>query len=161
MIRDLKSINNKTKKLIEFLDNHSIQLDSENVSNVIQNFLELKNILGNLDMDIHFLAAHLANSFLKKEHQKSIDLSKPVGSSGLDVELPEIVGEIKTTRPYCEKDFGAKQKETIRKDLDRLENSDKKFKYFFVIDTKTEQILKEKYRKDYPSVKIVNLLKLY
>jgi len=117
-----------------------------------------KEIIGNIDMDIHFLTSYLANSFLGKRHGVTIDMTKAVGSSGMDIELEQVVAEIKTTTPYLENDFGARQKETIKKDLERLENADKKHKYFFVIDDKTEQILKQKYSKHYPSVKIVNLL---
>ena len=152
------NLNNKILKLREFMANEEFQVKDDNVRNSLTKLLKLKEIIGNLDMDIHFLASHLANSYLKKKHGISIDLDKPVGSSGLDIELEQIVAEIKTTSPYLENDFGAKQKETIKKDLERLDNSSEKYRYFFVVDSKTERILKQRYSKHYPSVNIVNLM---
>jgi len=38
--------------------------------------------------------------FLKNKHDVDIDLNKAVGSSGLDIELEQVVAEIKTTSPY-------------------------------------------------------------
>ena len=159
MAYNLEEINKKMKRLKTFLVNEDLQIKDSNVGNVLTKFLELKEIIGNIGMDIHFLTSHVTNSFLKKKYGVTIDLSKAVGSSGLDIGLEEIVGEIKTTIPYLENDFGAKQKESIRKDLKRLEEIQKRHKYFFVIDNKTERILKRKYSKHYPSVEIVNLLR--
>jgi Fe-S oxidoreductase len=161
MTYSLHEINKKMNKLSLFLANRNLQVEETDLRTVLLKLIELKQIIGNIDNDVHFLASCLANSFLKKSHSVTIDLNKAVGSAGLDIELEEIVGEIKTTIPYHENDFGANQKENIRKDLERLEESDKKFKYFFVTDNKTETILKKKYSKHFPSVKIVNLLSEY
>jgi hypothetical protein len=146
------------RKLRVFLANEELHVKDDDIRSVLAKLLKMKEIIGNLDMDIHFFASCLAESFLKKKHNITIDLNKAVGSSGLDIELEEIIAEIKTTTPYLENDFGAKQKETIMKDLKRLENSDEKHKYFFVVDGKTDKILKQKYSKHYPSVEIVNLM---
>ena len=154
----IHNLNGKIQRLRAFLADEDLQIRENNIRTALTKLLKLKEIIGNIDMDIHFLASCLANSFLKKKHGVVIDLSKAVGSSGLDIELEEIVAEIKTTSPYLENDFGAKQKETIKKDLERLENSREKYKYFFVVDGKTERILKRKYSRDYPSVNIVNLM---
>lgn len=151
-------INNKIKRLRLFLVNEEFNATDTNTRDALIKLLKCKEILGNIDMDIHFLVSYLANSFLKKKHGVTIDLNKPVGSSGLDIELEQVDAEIKTTSPYKENDFGAKQQETIKKDLERLEKSKKKYKYFFVIDDRTEKILKQKYSKFYPSVNIINLL---
>lgn len=155
---NLDSINKKIKRLETFLSNEDLHVRDTTIRIALMKFLRLKEIIGNINMDIHFLASYLANSFLTKRHGVTIDMAKAVGSSGMDIELEQVVAEIKTTVPYLEDDFGAKQKETIRKDLERLENADKKHKYFLLTDDKTEQILKRKYSKHYPSVKIVNLL---
>lgn len=161
MAYSLREIGKKMEKLRAFLMNEDLKVKDTDLRNALVKLLELKKIIGNIDNDIHFLTSYLANAFLKKNHDVTIDLTKAVGSAGLDIELEEIVGEIKTTIPYLKNDFGAKQKENIKKDLERLEESDKKHKYFFVIDNNTEMILKQKYSKHYPSVKIVNLLSEY
>lgn len=158
MSHKLKDINNRINELQCFLEKQDLQISENNVPTALKKLMELKMILGNTNNDIHFLTLYLANAFLKQKHKVEINLGKPSGSAGLDIDTNEIIGEIKTTVPYLENDFGAKQKENIRKDLERLEDTPAKYKYFFVIDDKTEKILKRKYAKDYPSVQIVNLL---
>lgn len=155
--QDLERINGKIKKLATFLNNEDLLVKNNNITEMLKKFMNLKQIIGNLDMDIHFLASHIANSFLEKKHGITIDLTKPGGSAGFDIKTEQVVGEIKTTIPYNKNDFGANQKKTIQKDLRRLEESDREFKYFFVTNQKTEQILIEKYSRKYPSVKIANL----
>jgi len=158
MPQNLDRINEKIKRLEDFLFNEDLLAKDNTIRIILPKFMKLKEIIGNIDMDIHFLASYLANSFLANRHGVTIDMTKAVGSSGMDIEIGQVVAEIKTTIPYLENDFGARQKETIRKDLERLENADKKHKYFFVTDDRTEEILKRKYGKNYPSVEIVNLL---
>ena len=158
MAYSLDGITTKMEKLRTFLINNDFQVTDNNIKEVLAKFLEFKKIVGNIDMDIHFLASYLANSFLEKKHSVTIDLDRAVGSSGLDIESKGIVAEIKTTIPYLENDFGAKQKESIRDDLERLEQAAGRLKYFFVIDGKAETILRQKYSRHYPSVNIINLL---
>lgn len=86
-------------------------------------------------------------------------MDKPSGSAGLDIELDNIVAEIKTTILYQPYDFGAAQKREITKDLEKLSLSNATYEYFFVIDNNTERILKSKYLKQYPSITVVNLLR--
>jgi hypothetical protein len=155
----LKEINEKMDGLKTFFINQDLQINENNVKAVLNKLLELKAILKNIDNNIHFLSYFAANSFLKEKHDVEIDLDKATGQGGLDIEVGDIVGEIKTTSPCGNGDFGANQKDHIKKDLERLDLSFAKHKYFFVIDEETEQILRRKYSKSYPSVKIVNLLK--
>jgi hypothetical protein len=159
MTYKLDELNKKMSRLKRFFMTEFLQINNGNIRTTLGKFLELKECMGNIGNDIHFLASCLANSFLNKRHGVTIDLNKAVGSAGLDIDLEDIVAEIKTTIPYLENDFGAAQKREIKKDLERLENANKKHKYFFVINDKTERILKQKYSRHYPSVKIVNLLK--
>ena len=142
-----------------FFASQDLQINENNVKTVLTKFLELKTVMGKIHGNIHFLARYAAYSFLKEKHGVEIDLDKPEGQSGLDIEEEEIVGEIKTTIPYHDNDFGAKQRDGITEDLERLEESFVKHKYFFVIDDETERILRQKYNKKYPSVAIINLLK--
>ena len=155
----LKEINNKMAHLRTFFASQDLQINENNVKTVLTKFLELKTVMGKIHGNIHFLARYAAYSFLKEKHGVEIDLDKPEGQSGLDIEEEEIVGEIKTTIPYHDNDFGAKQRDGITEDLERLEESFVKHKYFFVIDDETERILRQKYNKKYPSVAIINLLK--
>jgi hypothetical protein len=157
--RRLDSINRKMDRLRTFVLNEDLLIKDGDVETALRKLLKLKECIGNYYIDIHFLSKCLAYSFLKEKHGVIIDLTTPEGSAGLDIKLDEIVGEIKTTKPYLKNDFGADQKEKILGNLERLEELDKTHKYLFVIYDETERILKQKYSKHYPSVKIVNLIK--
>lgn len=154
-----KEINSKMLDLRNFFATQDLQVNENNAKTILSKFIELKTVMGNIHGNIHFLARYAAYSFLKKKHGVEIDLVKPEGQSGLDIEEKDIVGEIKTTIPYHDNDFGAKQREGIIDDLERLQKSTKMFKYFFVIDNETERILHRKYSKNYPNVVIINLLR--
>ena len=127
----------------------------------------LKNFIGNIDNRIHDSAMVLVSDYLKAKHPKikNDDWNFKMGSQiGTDIEGivdggQKVIGELKTTKPYGLTDFGAKQKEMILKDLERLESANVKNKYFFVIDSDSFNILKDKYQKKFPNVKIVNILK--
>ncbi len=159
MSYSIVGINKKIERIKSFIETENLHIQDGNIKTAVIKWMELKEIVGNMGNDIHYLTLHLANSFLKAKHNVSVDLGKPPGSAGLDIELEDIVAEIKTTIPHLAHDFGAAQKREIKKDLDRLELSSAKHKYFFVVNHKTEQIVKTKYLMNYPSVKVVNLLK--
>jgi hypothetical protein len=85
----------------------------------------VKNILGNLNNDISFVASLLVKPFLRQRFGIEFDAAlKPQGAPGMDVDCTlqdgtRIVGELKTTKPY-QPGFGAAQKREITKDLLRL-----------------------------------------
>jgi hypothetical protein len=159
MSYSIPGINQKVERIKKFVSSEDFQVINGDIRTAVIKFMEFKEVVGNIGNDIHYLALHLANSFLKEKHCATVDFSKPPGSPGLDIELDDIAAEIKTTIPHLPNDFGAAQKREIKKDLERLEFSSEKNKYFFVVDNHAERILRAKYARDYPSVKIVNLLK--
>ena len=95
----------------------------------------LKNILGNLNNDVGFAASLLVKTFLKNRFGVAFDAAfKPQGAPGIDINLRtfdgrRIVAEIKTTKPY-QPNFGAKQREEIRKDLDPLARTEADYKLY-------------------------------
>ncbi len=159
MSYSIAGINKKVEEIKEFILTEDFQINEDDIKSAVTKFMKFKEVVGNIGNDIHYLALHLANSFLEENHGVNVDFSKPPGSSGLDIELDDIVAEIKTTIPHLPNDFGAAQKREIKKDLDRLELSIETNKYFFIVDNHAERILRAKYAPLYPSVKIVNLLK--
>ena len=159
MSYSITGINQKVERIKSFVLSEDFQVVNGDIKNAVTKFMGFKEVVGNIGNDIHYLALHLANSFLKDKHGGSVDFSKPPGSAGIDIELEDIVGEIKTTIPHLPNDFGATQKREIKKDLERLELSSEKNKYFFIVNNHAERILRAKYAREYPSVKIVNLLK--
>jgi hypothetical protein len=155
----IAAINKKLEEIREFMEIEDFQVEEGNVKAAIIKFMEFKAIVGNIGNDIHYLALYLANDYLFEKHGVTVDFSKPPGSAGIDIELEDIVAEIKTTIPHLPNDFGAAQKREIKKDLERLELASEKHKYFFVVDERAERILERKYTLNHPSVKIINLLK--
>jgi hypothetical protein len=155
----LAGVNRKCEKIKQFVLTENMQVCDGDVKTAVIKLMKFKECVGNIGMDIHYLTAHLAKDFLQKKHRVTINIDKPSGSAGLDIESDNIVAEIKTTIPYQPHDFGATQKREITKDLERLSISDAPNKYFFIIDDNTERILKSKYMTQYPTVKVVNLLR--
>jgi len=126
---------------------------------------EIKNIQGNFYNDISFIATLLAKDYLvrKFDIQDFDAAEKAQGASGFDIDLllndgEQIVGEIKTTCPYKEDDLGAQQLESFMKDFRKLHKSNAKYKYFFVTERKTFDILKKtKYKQEISEIQVVLL----
>jgi hypothetical protein len=106
----------------------------------------------------------LAKNYLINNHKiKDIDVAlKPQSANGLDIdEITEddkkVIAEIKTIYPYADNDFGAAQKNSFRKDFDKLNNTKADYKYLFVTEEKTFKILNRKYTSELKNVKIILL----
>ena len=108
-------INKKVERIKQFVLNEKMQVIDGDVWQAVIKFMEFKEVVGNTGNDIHYLTLHLANSFLKNKHGLTVDFSKPPGSAGLDIELEDVVAEIKTTIPHKPNDFGAHKKRRVRK----------------------------------------------
>ena len=130
----------------------------------LEYLIRIKGIIGNLDNEIHTSAMQLIKIYLKEQHPEIQDWEfKEGGQAGIDIEGKKdnklmVIGELKTTNPYLENDFGAAQKKNIIKDLERLENAYLPYKYFFIVNKESFSILHERYRKIFPSVKIINIM---
>ncbi len=100
----------------------------------------IKSALGNINNDMSFVASLLIKEFLEAEYG-CVDFDaarKPQGAAGPDVvataaDGSTIVGELKTTTPY-QMGFGAAQRLSILKDLDRLASSVADHRLMFVVD---------------------------
>ena len=126
----------------------------------------IKHALGNLSNDLSFVATLLVKDYLNKRFGKiNFDAAgKPQGAAGLDIETKTedgrvIVGEVKTTRPYQQKNgFGAAQRKEMLKDLTRLASSAADHRFMFVIDEYAFCALCAKaYSSKAPGVELVNL----
>jgi len=125
---------------------------------------ELKVILGNLNNDVSFVASLLAKEFLLARHRiEGFDVSlKPQSAPGLDIDErtadgERVIAEIKTTIPYGRSDLGAKQKETSRRDFQKLSAEDAAYKYFFVTEERTFRIVRERYLDELEGVTVALL----
>jgi len=114
-------------------------------------------------MDLSYVACIMAQNFLAKEFGEIIDITnKSQGANGLDVDRvikgKRVIAEIKTTNPCNGNNFGSNQITNIKKDINRLEKEEADYKYFFVTNKQTEELIKEKILKRSSDIKIINLI---
>lgn len=161
----IEKISNKLIEAQAFLNNADV--DGFSKVEVIEQFELLKGlrrILGNIDNDMSFLGCLLIKEFLQSRHDfPELNMAlKAQGSPGLDVDemtadRKRVIGELKTTYPYKENDLGAQQKNSFLKDFEKLQRSDARFKYFFVTEPRTFEIVCAKYLTYLQGVKVVLL----
>ncbi|HEX7882425.1 MAG TPA: hypothetical protein VF499_06790 [Afipia sp.] len=165
-IRFSQSILQKQSALRSFLAERDLQADIDPAAWF--HFLNgIKGVLGNLNNDIAFVATLLIKSYLKERF--SIIYfgagNKAQGAPGIDIEAktPDgktIVGELKTTKPY-QPGFGAAQKTSILKDMNRLASTEADFRLMFVTDLAAHQTLTTgQFKQKFQSIEIVNLIKI-
>lgn len=124
----------------------------------------VKDVLGNLNNDISFVAGLLVKPYLRNRFGVEFDFAlKPQGAPGLDIDITtanglRIVAEIKTTRPY-QRGFGAKQKEEFRKNLDRLAVTVAAHRFMFVTDSESfRTVCGRTLASRAPGIEIVNIV---
>ncbi|MEK5233848.1 hypothetical protein MHB42_19320 [Lysinibacillus sp. FSL K6-0232] len=165
---ELNYIESLSNKLDEIRDSLTGNLTSDFANKgVIEQFEAMKGfrrMIGNIDNDLSFLGCLLMKEFLIQRHScfgLNVAL-KPQGSPGLDVDETttdgkRIIGELKTTYPYKENDLGANQKANFIKDFEKLQQNDADYKYFFLTETKTFDIVRSKYSHHLKGIHLVLL----
>lgn len=127
----------------------------------------IKDVQGNFNNDLSFVACLLAKSYLKKQFGvTNFDAaSKAQGAKGLDIDVvspsgERIAGEIKTIVPYkgAKNDFGAAQKKSFRADFAKLNKAQATHKLLFVTDKASYDLVQLKYSKEIPGVQVVLLV---
>ncbi|MBD8034599.1 DUF7662 domain-containing protein [Solibacillus merdavium] len=157
----IEKISNKLIEAQAYLNNADV--DGFSKLEVIEQFELLKGlrrILGNIDNDMSFLGCLLIKEFLQSRHGLS-DLKMAL-KPGLDIDEltadgKRVIGELKTTYPYLENDFGSQQKSSFLNDFEKLQRNDAQFKYFFVTEPRTYEIVCAKYLTYLEGVKVVLL----
>lgn len=152
-IHYIKSISNKMDKVRRFLtDNMTSDFLNKNVINQYEVLKNFRKIIGNIDNDLSLLGCLLIKEFLEQRHSFSeLNMAlKPQGSPGLDfdertIDGKRVIAELKTTYPYKENDLGANQKSTFIKDFEKLQKNEAEYKYFFVTESQTFDIVQSKY----------------
>jgi hypothetical protein len=143
-----ESIHRKLQDLRAFFTDHALD-PAANPAEAYHFFAKLKTVLGNLNNDISFVATLMAKEYLSRSFDVAgFDAAaKAQGAPGIDIEFrthdgKRVAAEIKTTFPY-QPGFGAKQREKISKDIDKLKKSDADVKFLFL----TEQLSFESVKK--------------
>ncbi|MFQ5915929.1 MAG: hypothetical protein ACE5JS_22365 [Nitrospinota bacterium] len=140
--------------------------DPVNPSSWYRYLSSIKGIQGNLHNSITFVATLLAKRYLMDRFDiASFDATaKPQGASGPDIDIhttrgERIIGEIKTTVPLYIRHFGAQQEREILKDVNRLGQMTAEYKFMFVTEQSTFDLLKTpKYSSKILGVQLVELL---
>ena len=125
---------------------------------------KIKSVQGNLSNDISFIATCLAKEYLSREFEVEFDAAeKPQGAPGLDIDLitprgERIIAEVKTTYPYKEDDLGAQQYKAFERDFEKLNSERADFKFFFLTEGRTFEVVKmRRYHERIPGVRVVLL----
>jgi len=161
----LERLSEKVDRVRAFLT-YDMPSDFSN-ENLIEQYESVKGfrrIIGNIDNDMSFLGCLLIKEFLNQRHffaELNMAL-KPQGSPGLDVDEKttdgkRIIGELKTTYPYKENDLGANQKSNFIKDFEKLKHNEADYKYFFVTESRTFNIVQSKYSQYLKGINLVLL----
>lgn len=149
----IEKLSNKLLEARTFLNDADV--DGFSKGDIIHQFELLKGLrrlLGNVDNDMSFLGCLLIKEFLQSRHDFSeLNMAlKAQGSPGLDIDEltvdgKRVIGELKTTYPYKENDLGAQQKNSFFKDFEKLQRNEADYKYFFLTEPHTFNIVCEKY----------------
>ena len=158
-------LSEKIDKVREFLtEKMSSDFSNESLIEQYQMMKDVRRVIGNIDNDLSFLGCLLIKELLYQRHSfAELNMAlKPQGSPGLDVEETtidgkKIIGELKTTFPYKEYDLGANQKSNFMKDFEKLQHNVADYKYFFVTESKTFDIVREKYSQYLKGINLVLL----
>lgn len=128
---------------------------------VLEDFIAIKNILGNVNTSINFLSCLQAKLFLEKQFTISLPeiTEKTVNSPRLKIDFifpdkKRLIADVKTTSPVYNNDFGAKQKEEIQKILNKLRSENAVYKYLFVINAETLKILHSQYTNELAGISV-------
>jgi hypothetical protein len=124
-----------------------------------------KDELGNFNNDVSFFATLLAAAHLIENFDvPPFDAAeKAQGAPGLDIDVrtrrgERIIAEIKTTHPYKTNDLGAQQAKTFSKDAEKLRRESADYKFFFLTDQETFELMKKpQYRQWFQGVRVVLL----
>ncbi|HVS39086.1 MAG TPA: hypothetical protein VMS17_26240 [Gemmataceae bacterium] len=162
----LKAARTRLGELSQYLNTINLTEESD-VSAWFATLARIKEVQGNFNNDISFVACLLAKQYLEK-HFGVTDFdaaSKPQGANGLDIDVAtpngeRVVAEIKTIVPYkaANKDFGSAQKKSFRADFEKLNKTKALHKLLFVTDSMTYDLVQRKYTKEIPGVQVVLLV---
>lgn len=148
---DFNEISTRINKVKKYLNKRNTSYLISDLSDMIEDFITVKDLLGNLGSIINFLALQKAKLFLEKNFNQELPgvLLKDINTPGWKINCilndgKRIVAEAKTTTPTG-RSFGSKQREEISKVLDKLKSADVDYKYLFVTNEETARILHIEY----------------
>lgn len=159
-ITDFNEISNRISKVREYLNGCNNSYNPNDIDDLLKDCLSIKDLLGNLGAEINFLTLQKAKLFLEKEYKQPLPdvLLKDVNSQGFKIDYrlnngKRIIAEAKITTPI-RGNFGAQQKKEIQKVLDKLKIEEADYKYLFVTNVDTANILHIHYSMDLVGINV-------
>ena len=159
----LNSIKDRINNLSSFLTRQPSPSATTEVAEWYTFLAALKEILGNASNGVSFVATVMAKQYLMRTLPlASFDAaSKPQGAPGLDIDEKtvdgkRVIAEIKTTVPYLGSELGA-QKAAFKKDFEKLKSAQADYKFFFVTEPSTFEVVKRRYSEQLQGVTVVLL----
>ena len=148
-----------------YLDRQSVPDAGAGSSDWFTYLADLSAILGDSSNSIRFVATLMAKAYLTARLPlcDSFDVAKKaMGASGLGIDEQtrsgeRVIGELKTAVPFGKNDLGAAQKKAFAADFTKLVREAAEHKCFFVTDSRTCALLKRKYARRIPGVRVVLL----
>jgi hypothetical protein len=160
----LAGVRNRLQAVQRILEGHDLSAEFLDARKCFQLLKRVKDALGNSNNDVSFVATLLAKEYLAGRHSGcAFDCAaKSQSAPGLDIDVvvgnQRIVGEIKTTYPYNETDFGAAQLDSFRADFAKLAAAKADAKYLFLTEPEAFDVLSKRYRRELRGVSVVSLL---
>ncbi len=148
---DFNEISTRINKVKEYLNKRNTSYSISDLSDMISDFITVKDTMGNLGSIINFLTLQKAKVYLEKKFNQDLPdvLLKDINTPGWKINCilkdgKRIIAEAKTTTPTG-RTFGSKQRDEISKVLEKLKSVDADFKYLFVTNEETARILHIEY----------------
>lgn len=163
-VKVLAGVRKRLRGVQRVLEGHDLSAEFVDARKCFELLKRVKDALGNSNNDVSFVATLLAKAYLAERHSGCVfdAAAKSQSAPGLDIDVvvgnQRIVGEIKTTYPYNESDFGAAQLDSFRSDFAKLAKAKARAKYLFVTEPETFDVLSKKYRQELRGVTVVSLL---
>jgi hypothetical protein len=159
----VRGILDRIAALALFLEHNPVSADPTPLA--LYEFLaQMKQIQGNTNIGVSLVACLLAKQYLNAHlDMEPFDVArKPQGARGLDIDArtvagKRVVGEIKSTVPYRARDLGGDQKSTFEKDFKKLNGAHAEYRYFFVTERRTFDLVRQRYARKMPGVQVVLL----
>jgi hypothetical protein len=163
-VRVLGRVRGRLRRVQRILERTDLSGDLVDVRKCFRLLKQVKDTLGNSNNDVSFVATLLAKAYLARRHSGCAfdGAGKSQSAPGLDIDVVvgarRIVGEVKTTYPYNETDFGAAQLDAFRADFRKLAAARADAKYLFLTEPEAFDVLRKRYRRELRGVRVVSLL---
>ncbi len=134
---------------------------TKEMSRTLTFLLTLKDSMRELDERIRLASIFIASKDLENRHQDVYDwevIEKPDESSikGTREGKVEVFARVRTMSLRGRSSFGGRQHESMKKNLEKIEDEDAQYKYLYLLDPRTVDVVKVEFPSN--SVSIIPLL---